>query len=323
MPSTKISNLPSKATPVAADTLPIVDSVGGLNKKITAGTLPVSTTTTAALVLKADKSIVRSYSASDTWTKPAGLVSVEVQLFSSGGGGGSGTVGAAGTIRYAGASGATGCGIISKFRSADLPSSVTITVGAGGTGGAASSNTVTNTGGTGGTTSFGTLLSLAGGIGGTNTNTPAALFTTSTFELLAGFNGVPANASGGAGGVGVSSPHLLPTPSSGSAGGISSTNTSFNGGAGGARTGIYRPDLTAAGGAAGGANANLCSGTYFGQPMGSGAGGGGSSIITPASNGGSAVGLCGAGAGGGCSQTSTSGAGGNGFRGCIIVIEYY
>lgn len=323
MPSTKISALPSKATPVEADTLPIVDSVDGLNKKITAGTLPVSTATTTALGLKADKSIVRAYSASDTWTKPSGLVSVEVQLFASGGGGGSGTVGAAGTIRLAGASGATGCGIISKFRAADLPSSVTITVGAGGIGGAPSSTTVPNPGGTGGTTSFGTLLSLAGGTGGTTTSAPTALFTTSTFELMGGNNGVGSNSTGGGGSAGANSPNLLPSPSSGAGGGISTTNTTFNGGAGGSRTGIYRPDYTAATAAAG-QNANLCTGTYFGQPLSGGAGGGQANGAVPGVSGGSALGLCGAGAGGGASNTGlTSGAGGNGFRGCIIVIEYY
>jgi hypothetical protein len=52
MADTKISALPSKATPVNADTLPIVDSVGTTNKKITIGTLPVSTATQTAIDAK-------------------------------------------------------------------------------------------------------------------------------------------------------------------------------------------------------------------------------------------------------------------------------
>ena len=269
------------------------------------------------------KQVVRSYSSSDTWTKPAGLVSVEVQVLAGGGGGASGRVDVAGTVRLGGGSGATGCGIIGKFDAADLPSSVTVTVGAGGIGGVAPTSNVNNPGGAGGTSSFGTLLSLTGGLGGQTTTTVLALFTSSTFELMAGLNGTPSNSAGGSGGTtGTSSPHLFPTPSSGAGGGIAATNTSFSGGAGGSRTGIYRPSFTAATAAAG-QNANLCTGTYFGQPMGGGAGGGSSSVITPASNGGSAVGICGAGAGGGCSQASTAGAGGNGFRGCVIVIENY
>lgn len=322
MPSTKISNLTLKSEPVSADVLPIVDSVDGLNKKITAGTLPISSAVSSALVLKADKYIVRSYSASDTWTKPSGLISVEVQVFSGGGGGSSGRVDIAGTIRVAGGSGATGCGIIGKFNAGDLPSSITVTVGAGGIGGAASSSNVVNLGGAGGTSSFGTLLSLAGANGGLTSNAAVALFTTSTFELMAGLNGSPSSSTGASGTAGTSSPHLFPTPGSGAGGGITATNTSFNGGAGGARTGIYRPAFTAATATAG-QNANLCTGTYFGQPLGGGAGGGQANIVTPGAGGGSAVGICGAGAGGGCSQNSISGAGGNGFRGCVIVIEYY
>lgn len=50
---TKISALTAKAEPVAADTGVIVDSVGGANKKVTLGTLPISTATQAALDLKA------------------------------------------------------------------------------------------------------------------------------------------------------------------------------------------------------------------------------------------------------------------------------
>jgi len=50
--SSKISDLASKATPVSADTLPIVDSVGGLNKKITIGSMPISTAQQTAIDLK-------------------------------------------------------------------------------------------------------------------------------------------------------------------------------------------------------------------------------------------------------------------------------
>lgn len=42
MADQKISQLTTKTVPVAADVLPIVDSVAGDNKKVTIGTLPVS-----------------------------------------------------------------------------------------------------------------------------------------------------------------------------------------------------------------------------------------------------------------------------------------
>ena len=46
---TKISALPTKAAPIGADELPIVDSVGISSKKITIATLPISTATSSAL----------------------------------------------------------------------------------------------------------------------------------------------------------------------------------------------------------------------------------------------------------------------------------
>jgi hypothetical protein len=52
MSDLKISQLPTKATPIAADIVPIVDSVDTTNKKITIGTLPISTATQTALNAK-------------------------------------------------------------------------------------------------------------------------------------------------------------------------------------------------------------------------------------------------------------------------------
>ncbi len=52
MSDSKISALPTKAVPVSADILPIVDSTVTDNKKITIGTLPISTATQTALNAK-------------------------------------------------------------------------------------------------------------------------------------------------------------------------------------------------------------------------------------------------------------------------------
>ena len=52
MPSSKISALPSKATPVAADTTVIVDSIGTTNKKITLDSMPISSAVSTALSAK-------------------------------------------------------------------------------------------------------------------------------------------------------------------------------------------------------------------------------------------------------------------------------
>lgn len=61
MADTKISALPTKAVPIGADILPIVDSVGISSKKITIATLPISTSTATALDLKLDLSSSKTY----------------------------------------------------------------------------------------------------------------------------------------------------------------------------------------------------------------------------------------------------------------------
>ena len=107
--------------------------------------------------------IVRTYTSTDTWTKPAGLkyVIAEVQA-GGGGGGGTDSAGAA-------ASGGGGGGYSKELIAASaLSATETATVGAGGTAGAGGG---TETGGTGGTSSFGTTpyLSATGGSGGGET----------------------------------------------------------------------------------------------------------------------------------------------------------
>ena len=94
---------------------------------------------------------------SGTWNKPEGysdntLVRVEVV----GGGGGGGR----GAFAQAGGGGGGGGSAIAFFKMIDLPSSVTVTIGAGGFG------ATSVTGGGGGTSSFGTLVFAYGGAGG-------------------------------------------------------------------------------------------------------------------------------------------------------------
>lgn len=96
-----------------------------------------------------------------TYTPPAGLHHIRVQI--AGGGGGSG--GAALTSgTQAAASGAGGGGEYAEawIDAGDLGATETVTLGAGGTAGSAGNNA----GGTGGTTSFGALLTAIGGGGG-------------------------------------------------------------------------------------------------------------------------------------------------------------
>lgn len=68
MSDSKISALPTKAVPISADILPIVDSTVTDNKKITIGSLPISTATQTALNAKVDKVVGKGLSTEDYTT---------------------------------------------------------------------------------------------------------------------------------------------------------------------------------------------------------------------------------------------------------------
>lgn len=104
-----------------------------------------------------------------TWTKPAGATAHSmVYVEAWGGGGGSGNANNAGATN-SGAGGGAECAE-GEFRASDLNTTVSLTVGAGGTAGVGAGGN----GGTGGTTSFGTTLVVAnGGVGGQSSSAGA------------------------------------------------------------------------------------------------------------------------------------------------------
>jgi hypothetical protein len=112
-----------------------------------------------------------------TYSKLGNLKYLKVICVGAGGGGGSGR--AANTIsRFGGKGGGGGAIVTAQFKTSEIPSSVTITVGATGSGGAASTATNNGNPGTnGGNTSFGSLVVAAGGTsgsGGTNAQAQAS-----------------------------------------------------------------------------------------------------------------------------------------------------
>lgn len=108
------------------------------------------------------------YTSTTTWNKPSGLLAVKVRCWGGGGAGG-GAAATSGTQYSAGSGGGAGGYVEMWIAAADLPSSLTATVGAGGTGSS------TATGGNGGDTTFDAFITASGGsgaaLGGATTTT--------------------------------------------------------------------------------------------------------------------------------------------------------
>lgn len=189
------------------------------------------------------------YTANTTWTRPAGLkyVVVEVQ---GGGGAGGGAPATSGTQSSAGAGGQGGAYARTIFTVAQVGASEQVTVGGGG------SAVSGGTGGSGGTSSFGasgTLVSAAGGVGGTALSASADFGWTHGADSTQSITGDVEIGGGGSGPVG--------------RGGIQSCNGSAGGNAvlghgGGGRGGPAAAGFAGKGyGGGGGGAANVLSST--------------------------------------------------------------
>lgn len=260
-----------------------------------------------------------------TWTKPVGAKLIEVFRIDGGGGGGSGRQGAAGTIRGGGGGGGSGVPARYSYAASELPSTMDVSVGAGGAGAPAATSPDTN--------------GTQGGDGG------ASKFGSSTHQVPSGGRaGTASGAAGGPAGWGCSAGHgshagggASSTGQAGSAGasGGNNVNGSAGGGGGG---GITSADSPSAGGAGGGAwglgpgpaggNADqpgAGGGAHLGTAYFATGGGGGGGSITGAGGSGGRGGLYGAGGGGGGGSLNgfPSGAGGPGGNGIVVVATYF
>lgn len=197
----------------------------------------------------------------NTWTKPAGLAFIEVEVVGAGGGGGGGNSGITAPGGGAGGGGYS----YSKIPAATLGATETATVGAGGAGGSTSGTT----GGNGGNSTFtvngGSTITAGGGLAGNGTtavlSTPAVV-SGDAGGAVTNANTVAINLPGGGGGPGLAIAISLEITGAGGgsgngmgAGGYAVTSGAGNpgsnyGGGGGGGAG------TVGAGQAGGAGAN-------------------------------------------------------------------
>lgn len=299
--------------------------------------------------------VTDTYTTSGTWVRPTGVTNlVAVVGIGAGGGGGGGglttqrTAGTTGVNADAGNGGGGGrWAIIRDLYVADA-GSVTIGIGAGGTGGTANTGTkaaaattvfnlVPTAGGNGGATTFGSYLSIPGGSGagtaGTAGGLPGTTITTSVYDNAQLAAGTGNNNSGGgtaAASAAAAFGYLSFTPIAGSgiAGGTSSVSYTYSaGGTGVVLTGTATAGGSAGYGGGGGLGQNTLASTApllsAGKAGVAGAGGGGGAGLHYEARGTISSGTSSAGNGGAGTASHGAGGGGGGAMGLYATSVRY
>lgn len=286
----------SKGTPVGADEIGILDSAASfVGKRLTLTNLTAFLKAyfdTLYKGISGSASTTIQYDANDTFLKAAvSGTRVFVELW------GAGASGGRGISSFSGGGGGGGGYVCGWFTLAELPSSVSITIGAGGL-----ARTVNGTAGqAGGNSTFGSLLTAyGGGPGGGPPSTPSAGGGSGAGQGAAGTAGNNTGSAVSGGAAGVFGPG---TGGGGAASGAAGGSTYISGGGGGGNGGAGGD---AGWGGAGGGGGNSSGSAAGGTSKFGGNGGAGSSGSTAATAGSVP------GGGGGGSLTGNSGAGGGG-----------